>query len=104
MSSKSAEQFFEKVAQNKTLQAKLKALHKKTLIAVKAANAGVVKLAAAAGFKITAKDLVAAPGAKSPKAPKGQLREVAGQGINCSGHIYNYCTNQDWTCVYGSWY
>ncbi len=104
MAAKSAEAFFEKVAESKALQAKLKALHQKTLKATQQikdqASAEVVKIAAAMGFKFELADLTKA---RKGKASRAQLAAVAGQAIDCSGRIYSYCTRQDWSCG-GSWY
>ena len=108
MPAKNVDAFFEKVAQDKSLQAKLAALHKNTLAETKEskekASAAVAKIAAAAGFKFTAKDLAGARGAKAKKPSKAELSEGTGQGINCSGGTYNYCTNQDWSCIGYSYY
>ena len=107
MSAKNVDSFFEKVAQDKTLQAKLKALHQKTLKETKEskdkASAAVAKIALAAGFKFTAKDLAGARGAKAKKPSKTELSEVSGQWMDCSGGTYNYCTAQNWSCI-GSYY
>lgn len=108
MPAKSVDAFFEKVAQDKSLQAKLGALHKNTLKETKEtkekASAAVAKIAAAAGFKFTAKDLAGARGAKAKKPAKAELSEVSGQGIDCSGRTYSYCVNQDWSCIGYSYY
>ena len=107
MPAKSVDAFFEKVAQDKSLQAKLKALHKKTLKDTQGikekASAAVAKIASAAGFKFTAKDLAGARRAKAKKPSKAELGEVSGQWMDCSGGTYNYCTAQNWSCL-GSYY
>ena len=105
MPAKSVEAFFGEVAESKALQAKLKALHQKTVKETKRikdqASAEVVQIAAAMGFKFKLADLTQA---RKGKASRAQLAAVAGQAIDCSGRIYSYCTAQNWTCVYGSWY
>ena len=107
MPAKSVDAFFEKVAQDKSLQAKLKALHQNTLKETNAskekASAAVAKIAAAAGFKFTAKDLAGARDAKAKKPAKAELSEVSGQWADCSIGTYNYCTAQNWSCI-GSYY
>lgn len=108
MAVKSVDGFFEKVAESKALQAKLKALHQKTLKETQQVNdqasAEVVKIAAAEGFKFKLADLTQARAGKASKASQAQLRAVAGQAVDCSGGTYNYCTAQNWTCMRGSWY
>jgi predicted ribosomally synthesized peptide with nif11-like leader len=108
MPAKSVDAFFEKVAQDKSLQAKLKALHQKTLRETQGikdeASAEVAKIAAEAGFKFTAKDLAGARGAKVKKPSKRELSEVSGQWMDCSGGAYNYCTAQNWQCIGYSYY
>ena len=108
MPTKNVDAFFEKVAQDKSLQAKLKALHQKTLKETKEskdnASTAVAKIAAAAGFKFTAKDLAGARGAKAKKPAKAELSEVSGQWMDCSGGTYNYCTAQNWSCIGYSYY
>ena len=107
MPAKKVDLFFAKVAEDKALQAKLKALHRqcvKETEAVKAKASGeVVKLAAAAGFKFQLKDLAQARKAKA-KPSRAELEEVTGQSLNCSGTVYDYCAYQNWTCMIGSWY
>lgn len=104
MASKSAEAFFEKVAGSKALQAKLKALHQKTLKETKRikdqASAEVVKIAAAMGFRFKLADLTQA---RKGEVSRAQLAQVVGQAIDCSGRIYSYCTAQNWSCGY-NWY
>ncbi len=107
MPAKNVDLFFGKVAEDKSLQAKLKALHKQCVKETEASKArasgAVVKLAAAAGFKFQLKDLAQARTAKA-KPSRAELAEVTGQSLNCSGQTYDYCTAQDWTCMIGSWY
>jgi len=107
MPTKSVDLFFVKVAEDKALQAKLKALHKQCLKETEASKAkasgAVVKLAAAAGFKFQLKDLALARKAKA-KPSRAELAEVTGRSMNCSGRTYDYCTAQNWTCMIGSWY
>jgi hypothetical protein len=92
MSAINVEKFFEKVEADKSLAAKLKqaaklnlaskpkALSAKTISEHKAKLAAeVVQIAAAAGFKFSAKDLVAANAAKIKKLPAGTLPDVTGQ-------------------------
>jgi predicted ribosomally synthesized peptide with nif11-like leader len=108
MPAKKVDAFFEKVAQDKSLQAKLGALHKQTLKETKQskekASGAVVKIAAAAGFKFSAKDLAGARAAKAGKPAKAELSEVSGQWVDCSGGTYNYCTAQNWSCIGYSYY
>jgi len=104
VASKSAEAFFEKVAGSKALQAKLKALHQKTLKETKRikdqASAEVVKIAAAMGFRFKLADLTQA---RKGEVSRAQLAQVVGQAIDCSSRIYSYCTAQNWSCGY-NWY
>jgi predicted ribosomally synthesized peptide with nif11-like leader len=108
MPAKNVDAFFEKVAQDKSLQAKLKALHQKTLKDTQGikdkASAAVAKIAAAAGFKFTAKDLAGKRRVKAKKPSKAELSEVSGQWMDCSGGTYNYCTAQNWQCIGYSYY
>ncbi len=101
MSVKSVKDFFEKVEASKALQAKLKAMHKKAVVESKTKfGAQVVKIASAAGFKFTAKDLTQARAGKGKKLPASALAEVAGQEM-CSSVNY-YCTSS-WYCMGFSW-
>lgn len=106
MSAKNVEQFFEKVAEDKALQTKLKVLHKETVKDVEkakqAASAQVVKIAAAAGFKFTVKDLDKVRGAK--KLSKTELAEVRGQEGGCDYSTYSYCVSENHTCIGRQWY
>jgi len=96
MSAKSVNEFFAKVEGSKPLQAKLKAMHQKTTKETKGKLAAdVVKLASAAGFKFTAKELAQARAAKAKKLPAGALGDVTGQEM-CSW--MHYCT-QSYYCV-----
>jgi hypothetical protein len=108
MATKNVDAFFEQVATDRALQAKLKSLHQKTLKgaqAIKAAaSADVVKIAAAAGFKFTARDLTGARGAVAKRPAKAELSEVGGQWMQCNNATYDYCTNQQWQCVGYSYY
>jgi predicted ribosomally synthesized peptide with nif11-like leader len=108
MPAKSVDAFFEKVAQDKSLQAELKALHLKTLKVTTAskdkASAEVARIAAAAGFKFTARDLTGARSAKPKKPAKAELSEVTGQWMDCTGGCYDYCRQQSWTCIEGIYY
>ena len=108
MPTKNVDAFFEKVATDKALQAKLKTLHQKALkdteASKAAASADVVKIAAAAGFKFTARDLTGARGAVAKKPAKSEMCEVGGQWIQCNNATYDYCTNQQWQCVGYSYY
>jgi phage-related tail protein len=83
MPAKNVEKFFEKVAENKALQGKLNALYKQAANAAEKGKqqtaAKVAKIASAAGFKFTGKDLILSRGAKGRMASGAQLREVAGQ-------------------------
>jgi predicted ribosomally synthesized peptide with nif11-like leader len=93
MAVKNVPAFFEKVAENKALQAKLKALgaahQKATENCLKKTNAALVKLAAAAGFKFTAKELTQVRGAKPRKSSRAELREVAAQMACGYGLTFN---------------
>ena len=78
MASKEVHAFFEKVADNKALQAKLKTSNKKLKREAEEASAkATAKIAAAAGFKFTVKELMQASKAKAGKGTK--MPEVAGQ-------------------------
>jgi hypothetical protein len=76
MAAKDVQGFFEKVAQSKPLQAKLKKLAKDR---EEQSAAAMVALAAAAGFKFTAGELAKARKALASKMPKVEMPEVAGQ-------------------------
>ena len=76
MSAKDVQGFFEKVAENKPLQAKLKKLAKD---AEEQSAAATAKIASAAGFKFTASELIKARKAQASKLPKPEMPEVAGQ-------------------------
>ena len=87
MSASNVEKFFEKVETDQSLAAKLKAAAKLTGASVKPnkeRNAelatGVVQVAAAAGFKFTAKELLEANAAKRKNLPADALADVTGQG------------------------
>jgi predicted ribosomally synthesized peptide with nif11-like leader len=86
MAAKDVKAFFEKVEQDKSLKAKLSALHKNSVKASKKrAVADVVKAASKAGFRFTAADWNRAVKAKTPKVPKGELADVTGQSM-CPGY------------------
>jgi len=102
MSASKVQEFFDEVAQSKALQAKLKALHKKTEASMKEAAAALVKIASAAGFKFSAKDLTQARGAKGAKPSAAELAEVAAQS-DC-GYGVNYWCNAAWQCGYGTYH
>jgi predicted ribosomally synthesized peptide with nif11-like leader len=95
MSAANVKEFFAKVEGDKSLQAKLKALHKKTTdeSRQKAADE-VVGLAAAAGFKFSASDLGKAGKEQVKKAKK--LSDVTGQ--NDCGYGTNYFCDAAWQC------
>ena len=95
MAAKNVHAFFEKVEGDKGLQTKLKAVHQKITKDGKAqVTAAVVKIAIAAGFKITAGDLAKARAAKVKKLPSSALADVTGQEW-CS---MNYCCDSSWYC------
>jgi predicted ribosomally synthesized peptide with nif11-like leader len=110
MPAKNVDAFFEKVAQDKSLQAKLKALHQKTLKETKEskdnASTAVAKIAAAAGFKFSAKELAGAREARVKKPSKAELGEVSGQwkDDDCSSLLSNYCPAQNWSCTGNVYY
>ena len=88
MSAINVKGFFEKVASDKSLQAKLKALHVKVEAEESAA---VAKVAAVAGFKFAAKELAQA---RKSKAKKAKLSDVTGQS-QAPGCEYSYCNGSD---------
>jgi len=93
MAAKSVNQFFEKVAEDKSLQTKLNALQKKAVMESKEkASTEIVKIAAAAGFKFSAKDLAQANKAKAAKPRPGQLGDTTGQESCWYGQNY-FCVN-----------
>jgi predicted ribosomally synthesized peptide with nif11-like leader len=104
MSRTNVDGFFEKVAGNKSLQAKLKALQKKTVTEARGKGAAaLVKIASAAGFKFSAKDLAQVRKATVKKLSKAALVDVAGQS-DCYVHTGGYCPHTGvWTC-YGNGY
>ena len=105
MPAKNVDAFFEKVTQDKSLQAKLKAVHQKILKETKGkASAVVAKIAAAAGFKFTAKDSAGARGAKAKKPAKAELSEVSGQWAVCPPSWDPYCADRNWNCIGYSYY
>ena len=75
MSAKNVKAFFEKVAEDKALQAKLRALDKKA--GIEKAIADLVKIASAAGFEFTAQDLAQARRAQARKLSASELKTVA---------------------------
>jgi len=77
MSASNVEKFFKKVEGDKSLAAKLKKMAKDKRVSERAA--GVVQIAAAAGFKFTAKELAEANAAKRGKLPAGAAADVTGQ-------------------------
>ncbi len=88
MSAVNVKGFFEKVAGEKSLQAKLKVLHVK---AEAEEAAAVAKVASGAGFKFTAKELTQA---RKAKAKKAKLSDVTGQS-QAPGCEYSYCNGSD---------
>ncbi len=71
MSASNVKKFMAKVEEKKSLQAKLKAMYNKTMEEGKAkVAAGVVKIAAAEGFKFTVKDLAKAHGAEGEEVAR----------------------------------
>jgi predicted ribosomally synthesized peptide with nif11-like leader len=88
MSAVNVKGFFEKVAGEKSLQAKLKVLRVK---AEAEEAAAVAKVAATAGFKFTAKELAQA---RKAKAKKAKLSDVTGQS-QAPGCEYSYCNGSD---------
>jgi predicted ribosomally synthesized peptide with nif11-like leader len=93
MSASNVKAFFTQVEKDKTLQAKLKALQKKTLTeSEKKATAEVVKIASAAGFKFTASSLVQARAGKGGNRPGAELSEVTGQE-DCGWGVNYFCIN-----------
>ena len=71
MSMKNVKAFFDKMAEDKELYAKVVAVNKKA--PAKGAIAELVKIASAAGFKFTAEDFAKA-GAQKQKVSKGELK------------------------------
>ena len=95
MSATNVKDFFAKVEGNKSLQAKLKALHEKATSESKAkAAAEVVELASAEGFKFSASDLTQARKEQVKKAKK--MSDVTGQ--NDCGYGTNYFCDAAWQC------
>ena len=85
MSAKSVAGFFAKVEQSASLQSKMKALQKKLAKENTARSAeAVAAIAAAAGFKFTAKEFLTARKAKAGKRSSKAVPEVAGQAY-CPG-------------------
>ena len=104
MTMKSMEAFFEKVSQDKTLQAQLTALHKKILKNSNATSvAEIVKIAAANGFRFTVKDWNQEKKARAKKASKGELADVTGQEGGRENSVYDSCPSVS-VCYRGSWY
>ena len=103
MPTKNIDAFVEKVSQDKTLQAQLTALHKKILKDSKETSAAeIVKIAAAKGFKFTAKDWNQGRKVRAKKASNAELSDVTGQ-MWCDGALYVDCKS-NYTCVSASWY
>jgi len=93
MSASIVKAFFEKVEKDKTLQAKLKALQKKTLKeSEKKATAEVIKIAKGAGFKFTSASLLQARKGKAGNRPGAELSEVTGQS-DCGWGTNYFCIN-----------
>ena len=74
MSVENVKSFIEKVRKDKSLQAKVSAVHKQH---ADAEVAGLVKVASAAGLNFSAEDFNQVRGPKKP--PKGELSDVTGQ-------------------------
>jgi predicted ribosomally synthesized peptide with nif11-like leader len=103
MTMKSMEAFFEKVSQDKSLQAQLTALHKQILKDSKETSATqIVKIAAASGYKFTVKDWNQEKKARAKKASKAELVDVTGQ-MWCEGWTYDNCTSNE-LCNGSNWY
>ena len=100
MSAKSLSDFFEQVEQDKGLQTKLKACQKKAKENRAKEAAELVKVAAKAGFKFSAAELV-----KSRKAAlkKAEMSGVTGQSTCGYGVAYYADCSMNWMC-HGSWY
>jgi hypothetical protein len=101
MSANNVKEFYAKVEGSKALQAKLQAMHKKTVNEDKAkvdakVAAGVVKIAAAEGFEFTAKDLAKAHKEQAKKLPAASLADVTGQEMCYST---NYFCTSSWYCA-----
>jgi predicted ribosomally synthesized peptide with nif11-like leader len=103
MAAKNVDAFFEKVSQDKSLQAQLTNLHKQILKGSKETSAAeIVKIAAAKGFKFTVKDWNQEKKVRAKKASKAELAGVTGQ-MYCENMTYDYCT-ENHTCIRTSWY
>jgi len=84
MSVSNVKAFFEKVAKDKALQVKLKALDKRAKENHDEAIAEIVKIASAAGIEFTPKDLAQARQARARKLTAAELQATAG-GWSCQG-------------------
>ena len=103
MAAKDVKAFFAKVAEDKALQAKLKALGKKGSRAAEDSAAAIAKIAAAAGFEFSPKDLAQARKERGRKLSKADLQAVAGGAGSCEG-VPNYdCWGPYW-CVSGTYH
>ena len=103
MTPKSIDAFFEKVSQDKSLQAQLTGLHKQIVKDSQDTSAAeIVKIAAAKGFKFTVKDWNQEKKVRAKKASKAELAGVTGQ-MWCEGSVYDQCAS-NYTCFRASWY
>ena len=85
MSVKDVKAFFAEVATDKELQAKLKVLGKKASKAAEDSGAEIAKIAAAAGFEFSAKDLAQARKERARKLSRADLQAIAGGAGHCEG-------------------
>ena len=103
MAAKDVKAFFAKVAEDKELQARLKALGNKAAKAAEESAAEIAKIAAAAGFEFTPKDLAQARKERVRKLTKADLQAVAGGGGHCEGSPNYDCWGAYW-CVGGTYH
>ena len=100
MAASKVNEFFAKVEGDKSLQAKLKAFHKKANDNRAKEAAELVKVASAAGFKFSAKDLAQA---RKANVKKAQMSDVTGQSTCGYGVPYYADCSMNYLCQ-GSWY
>jgi predicted ribosomally synthesized peptide with nif11-like leader len=98
MSVKDVRAFYEKVAEDKALQTKVKALAEKVRSQEEAAVKEIVGIASAAGFRFTTADLESARKERIEKLSEQDLQAVAG-GANvpavggiCLINLHKRCT------------
>ena len=99
MSTATVKRFYERVADDKALQARLNALHRKDGGSGEGQVAELVAVAAAEGYEFTAGDLTSALDAKPRRLPETELRTSVMEGDCWEGK--NWFCNAQYICGIG---